>query len=143
MLNINEDDGWTNVTYKKPQSEKLVNKKQVEKQVKKTNKKPMVIPKWKENREWRYFTKYDYTLTIEENNKYNNLTKGICNCICCNQGSIATEILGRLVVACQRCYCCCRDDAWWCPDSWYAINRQGYVKFIGENSKLPENGERY
>ena len=107
--------------------------------------KSIIIPKWEENKEWRYLTKYDYKLTSTEKIKYEKLSRGImgCNCICCDCGETATEILGRLVVACQRCFCCCGDDAENCPDNYFAINRKGNVVYIGENGKLPETDECY
>jgi hypothetical protein len=143
MLN-NDDDSWTNVTYKKPQRKLSVPLNAIV-ITDENPKKPMVIPTWKENKEWRYLTKYDYTLTSKEEYKYENMTRSImkCNCICCDCGETATEILGRLVVACQRCFCCCGDDAENCSDNYFAINRKGNVVYIGENGKLPENDECY
>lgn len=90
------------------------------------------------NKEWRYLTSYDYTLTKKEKYLYETATTGMqCNCICCDDGTTATKILGRIVVACQRCFCCCGDDAGWDSDRCYAINKNGNVKFIGKYGKLP------
>ncbi len=66
-----------------------------------------------------------------------------CNCICCNNGKRATKILGRLVVGCQRCFCCCDEEPFSAPDNHFAISVRGLVIYIGENGKLPENGECY
>jgi hypothetical protein len=139
MLN-NDDDSWINVTYKKPQSKKpIVNAIVIPDE---KPEKPMVIPKWEENKEWRYLTKYDYTLTSKEEYKYEKITRGMRSyCICCDWGETATKKLGRLVVSCQRCFCCRGDDAGWCSNKCFAINKQGRVVFIGYNGKLPENDE--
>ena len=90
------------------------------------------------NKEWRYLRSYDYTLTKKEKYLYETATTGMqCNCICCDEGRTATKILGRIVVACQRCICCCGDDAGWDSDRCYAINKKGEVEFIGRDGKLP------
>ncbi len=61
------------------------------------------------------FTK-DFTLT---DNEYNVLfdvspmlaSDGTCNwfCLCCQHKQIS-EIIGRKVHRCYKCYCCCGDD---------------------------------
>ncbi len=97
--------------------------------------KPILVNK---NKKWRYLTSHDYTLTKEEKYLYEKLTTGMqCNCICCDDGRTATKILGRIVVACQRCFCCCGDDAGWDSDRCYAISKNGNVEFIGKDGKLP------
>ncbi len=94
MATTVDDDGWITIPIKKKQKEKEKEQKICE-------------PKNNEGYP-RLIKNSDFTLTEKETQILKDVGFN-CFCICCMSYSIS-EIIGRRVHPCHKCYCCIGDD---------------------------------
>lgn len=87
---------------------------------------------------YRLLTKEDTTLTPEETEQVTASGHKLFCCLCCDDTSLISNIIGRQVYSCGTCYCCIGDDPYgdictvYVNDETRTLYKEDYEKRTGE-----------
>ena len=90
---------------------------------------------------YRLFTKEDNSLTPEETEMVKNAGHELSCCLCCNNTSLISNIIGRQVYSCGTCYCCIGDDPYGDICTVYVNDETRTLYITASNEKLKELSE--